>query len=177
MARAASTSCSSMTGRPPSRDERALWRAAMRDVAPLEADDAPPLPPAEAPLKSPSRRARAAPVAPAALRDLAANVAPGLDRRSAERLRRGGRAIEARLDLHGMTQDEAHRALTAFVARAHAADQRCLLLITGKSGVLRDAAPRWLNETPNRSRLLAFSPAQPRDGGAGALYLLLRRRR
>jgi DNA-nicking Smr family endonuclease len=176
MARAVSTSCSSMAGRPPSREERALWRAAMRDVAPLEAGAAPP-PPTEPLLQAPPRRARAAPAAPAPLRALAANAAPGLDRRSAERLRRGGRAIEARLDLHGMTQDEAHRALAAFVSRAHAADRRCLLLITGKSGVLRAAVPRWLNETPNRSRLLAFSPAQPRDGGAGALYLLLRRRR
>ncbi|MGO8917065.1 MAG: Smr/MutS family protein [Stellaceae bacterium] len=161
-----------MTGRPPSREERALWRAAMRDVAPLEEGAAPPPPAEPAP-----RPARAAAAPGAARGDLAADAAPGLDRRSAERLRRGRRAIEARLDLHGMTQDEAHRALATFVARAHASDKRCLLLITGKSGVLRAAVPRWLNEAPNRSRLLAFSPAQPKDGGAGALYLLLRRRR
>jgi DNA-nicking Smr family endonuclease len=164
-----------MTGRSPSREERALWRAAMRDVAPLEAIDvAAPLPTEREPRL---RRSRAPQATAAPPGDLAADAAPGLDRRSAERLRRGRRAIEARLDLHGMTQNQAHRALDAFIAGAQESGKRCLLVITGKSGVLRDAVPRWLNEAPSRSRLLAFSPAQPRDGGAGALYLLLRRRR
>lgn len=158
-----------MTGRHPSRAERALWRAAMRDAAPLETAAAPPRP------AEPPPRARAPLAVPPG--DLATDAAPGLDRRSAERLRRGRRAVEARLDLHGMTQDQAHRALDAFVARAQEGGKRCLLVITGKSGVLHGAVPRWLNEAPNRGRLLAFSPAQPRDGGAGALYLLLRRRR
>jgi len=120
----------------------------------------------------------------AKLPDLAPGVTPGVDRRSAERLRRGERRIDARLDLHGMTQDEAHRALDAFLARAEQAGWRCVLVITGKgrpgtsaAGVLRTAVPRWLNEAPNRARLLAFTAAQPKDGGAGALYVLLRRRR
>ena len=111
-------------------------------------------------------------------------MTPGVDRRSAERLRRGERRIDARLDLHGMTQDEAHRALDAFLARAEHAGWRCVLVITGKGrpgtsagGVLRAAVPRWLNEAPHRARLLAIAAAQPKDGGAGALYLLLRRRR
>jgi DNA-nicking Smr family endonuclease len=164
-----------MTGRHPSAEERALWRAAMRDVMPRASAEAPP--PAEAVPEISPRRARPARAAAARPGDLAADAAPGLDRRSAERLRRGERAIEARLDLHGMTQEEAHRALDAFVARAADGGKRCVLVITGKSGVLRAAVPRWLNETPNRARLLAFSPAQPRHGGAGALYLLLRRRR
>jgi DNA-nicking Smr family endonuclease len=111
------------------------------------------------------------------------DASPGLDRRTAERLRRGALAIEARLDLHGMTQEEAHRALDAFLARAAQAGKRSVLVITGKGGrssgdgVLRAAVPRWLNEAPNRGRLLAFAPAQPQHGGAGALYLLLKRRR
>jgi DNA-nicking Smr family endonuclease len=114
---------------------------------------------------------------------LAPDAAPGLDRRTAERLRGGALPIEARLDLHGMTQAEAHRALDTFLARAVEAEKRCVLVITGKGGrmagdgVLRAAVPRWLNEAPNRARLLAFAPAQPQHGGAGALYLLLRRRR
>lgn len=114
---------------------------------------------------------------------LAADASPGLDRRTAERLRRGALAIDGRLDLHGMTQEEAHRALDAFLARAAQAGKRCVLVITGKGGrslgdgVLRAAVPRWLNEAPNRGRLLAFAPAQPQHGGAGALYLLLKRRR
>jgi DNA-nicking Smr family endonuclease len=160
-----------MTGRHPSAEERALWRAATRDVVPREAAEPPPAPAEAAPVPRP-----AAPGAPQPRRDLA-GAAAGLDRRSADALKRGRRAIEARLDLHGMTQDEAHGALDAFIARAEKSGLRCVLVITGRSGVLRQAVPRWLNETPNRGRLLAFAEAQPRHGGAGALYLLLRRRR
>jgi DNA-nicking Smr family endonuclease len=76
-----------------------------------------------------------------------------------------------------MTQAEAHRALDEFLALADAAGQRCVLVITGKGGVLRAGVPRWINEQPSRSRVLAVMPAQPKDGGAGALYILLRRRR
>ncbi len=106
----------------------------------------------------------------------------GLDRRSAQRLKRGQMPIEARLDLHGMTQAEAHRTLHRFIAASAEAGRRNLLVITGKGsgaegGVLRAAVPRWLVEGENRARVLAFTPAQPRHGGAGALYLLLRRRR
>jgi DNA-nicking Smr family endonuclease len=169
-----------MTRRHPSREERALWLAAMRDVARLGPGTAtePPAPseaepePARAPAQAPASRAP---------RDLAA-ANPGLDRRSAERLRRGQLRVEARLDLHGMTQDEAHRALDGFLARAQDQGKRCVLVITGKGGgerggVLRAAVPRWLGEAPNRGRVLATAPAQPKDGGAGALYLLLRRQR
>jgi DNA-nicking Smr family endonuclease len=168
-----------MKGRPPKREERALWRAAMRDVAPIIERPAE-APETAAPTTPPPRRAappRAQPAPAVTLPELTEATAPGLDRRSAERLRRGERRIEARLDLHGMTQDEAHQALLTFLARSVAAGRRCVLVITGKGGVLRSAVPRWLNERPNRPHLLAFMPAQAKDGGAGALYLLLRRAR
>jgi DNA-nicking Smr family endonuclease len=93
------------------------------------------------------------------------------------------RAIEGRLDLHGMTQREAHRALAEFVSASGAAGRRCVLVITGRGlgsdhpGILQCAVPRWLAESPLRGEILAIAPAQPRHGGAGALYLLLRRRR
>jgi DNA-nicking Smr family endonuclease len=103
----------------------------------------------------------------------------GLDRASAERLRRGRYPIEARLDLHGMTQEEAHRALAGFVAGSRALGRRVVLVITGhgrtSGGVLKAAVPRWLNEPDLRHHLLAIARAQPRDGGSGALYLLLRK--
>ncbi len=120
---------------------------------------------------------------PPRLPELSLDASPGLDARSAERLRRGEMPIEARLDLHGHTQDEAQEALLAFVERAWRARRRTLLVITGKGrrgegeGVLRAAVPRWLNAAPLRRHLLAFARAQPKDGGAGALYLLLRRQR
>jgi len=159
----------------PSREERALWRAAVRGVAPLAGGT--PLP-AEAEKPAPAE-ARPAPLPPPRAARSAVSPAPppGLDRRSAQRLRRGQIGIEARLDLHGMTQEEAHGAVEAFLARAASAGRRCVLVITGRSGVLKSAVPRWLEEGHNRRRLLAVAPAVPRDGGAGALYLLLRRQR
>jgi DNA-nicking Smr family endonuclease len=98
-------------------------------------------------------------------------------------------AIEARLDLHGLTQHEAHDHLGGFIRRAVAAGQRNVLVITGKGfkapynqkggevGVLRQAVPRWLNEPDLRRHVVALRHAQPRDGGEGALYILLRRAR
>jgi DNA-nicking Smr family endonuclease len=176
MARGGSTSSSSMTRRKPrpSDDERALWLDAMRDVARLQPGEPMPAPP---PAATPPPRAKSATAgaAPGA-------VAPGLDRRSAERLKRGQLRPEARLDLHGMTQEEAHRALEGFLTSAQESGKRAVLVITGKGsgggrGVLRDAVPRWLGEAPNRGRVLATATAQPKDGGSGALYVLLRRRR
>lgn len=107
----------------------------------------------------------------------------GLDRRKAERLRRGKLPIEATLDLHGLRQAEAHRRLERFLAECQAAGKRCVIVVTGKGvhkdqgGVLRAAVPRWLNEPPNRARVLSFDYAQQKHGGTGALYILLRRRR
>jgi DNA-nicking Smr family endonuclease len=92
-------------------------------------------------------------------------------------LKRGEMAIAARLDLHGMTQDEAHRALHRFIARSAGAKLRNLLVVTGKSGVLHSAVPRWLDEPELRPFVLAQVRAQPKDGGSGALYVLLRRQR
>src|SRR5690606_15927685 len=89
----------------------------------------------------------------------------GLDRRKAERLSRGQLPIEASLDLHGLRQAEAHRRLEAFLAECQAAGKRCVLVVTGKglhkeeAGVLRSAVPRWLNEQPNRARVLSFDYA------------------
>ena len=95
---------------------------------------------------------------------------------------RGGRVeVEARIDLHGLTGARARRDLLAFLHRARANGLRRVLVITGKGsrgdGVLRQEVPRWLNEPANRARVIAFSHAIPPDGGEGALYVLLRRRR
>ncbi|HJU15010.1 MAG TPA: Smr/MutS family protein, partial [Stellaceae bacterium] len=112
--------------------------------------------------------------------------APGfadVDRATAERVKRGRYPIEAQLDLHGMTQAAAHRALIGFVAASREAGRRCVLIITGRGlatgepGILRRAVPRWLDEPELRPYILTIAPAQPRHGGPGALYLLLRRRR
>jgi len=107
----------------------------------------------------------------------------GLDRRNAERLNRGKMAIESTLDLHGMTQAQAHGALSRFILRSESRGLRCVLVITGKGlakesgGVLRNQVPNWLNESGNRERIIAFNYAQQGHGGTGALYVLLKRRR
>ena len=110
--------------------------------------------------------------------------APGLDKRTQLRLRRGQVKIESRVDLHGMTQTEAHHALIRFIESAYLNGRRSVLVITGKGlrpdggvGVLRGAVPRWLNEAPLRNWVRAFDYASRRDGGEGALYVLVRRRK
>ena len=110
--------------------------------------------------------------------------APGLDKRTQMRLKRGQVAIEGRLDLHGMNQAEAYSRLSRFLEVARNNGSRTVLVITGKGlrrdgqiGVLRSTVPRWLNEPPLRDWIKAFDHASPRDGGKGALYILLRRRK
>jgi DNA-nicking Smr family endonuclease len=171
--------------RRPTEMEADLWRRITNDVKPLNRAGAPaPESTAEpAAGKTPPRRP-AAPErreAPSIAPELRHGETAGIDRRTADNLRRGKMSIEARLDLHGMTQTEAHRALAAFVAGQHESGRRCVLVVTGKGreggGVLRGIVPQWLNGAELRPRVLAFNYAQPRDGGDGALYVLLRRQR
>ncbi|MFZ2006289.1 MAG: Smr/MutS family protein [Stellaceae bacterium] len=161
--------------------DRALWQRAMRDVKRLAPRPGPP--PAPAP-KPPDKKATVpAPPSPAAkpAPPLALDRFAGIDRANAERLKRGKHEIEARLDLHGMTQAEAHRALAAFIRASRADGKRCVLVITGRGrvggGVLKSAVPRWFDEPEFRPHLLAIATAQPQDGGSGALYVMLRRTR
>jgi DNA-nicking Smr family endonuclease len=160
--------------RRPAPDER-LWQDAVRGVRPLRGRRlaAPAaLPPLPAESGKPERQQ-----APAR------GGFAGIDRATAERLKRGLRPVEARLDLHGMTQPQAHRVLAEFIRTSFAAGRRCLLVITGCGlgaggpGILKSAVPRWLDEGELRRRILAVMPAQPLHGGAGALYVLLRRQR
>jgi DNA-nicking Smr family endonuclease len=174
-----------------SAEDAALFRSAMKDVAAIRGRTEPSPPPAPAVPDTPpvpSRKAagpgepgRPRPAAP--LPALSPGVSADVDSRTLDRLRRGRLRPDARVDLHGMTQAEAHRTLLAFIGRARASGARCVVVITGKGrlseggGVLRNQVPHWLNGPAIRPRILAFAPAQPRDGGAGALYVLLRRNR
>lgn len=117
----------------------------------------------------------------------------GVDRRTAERFRRGQMAIEARIDLHGETRAAAMQQVTLFLHQSFAAGRRCVLVITGKGdfgrressasqekadrGVLRREFPIWLESDALRSIILGVAPAQPKDGGHGAFYVFLRRHR
>lgn len=124
------------------------------------------------------------------LADYLPGRAPGIDRNTSLKLRKGKIQIEYRLDLHGLSQEKARPALEQCIAVSRSNHLRALLVITGKGrkknhesaaphmsnfGVLRRVVPQWLTEPPLSDFVLAFSPAQPEHGGSGALYVLLRK--
>jgi DNA-nicking Smr family endonuclease len=108
----------------------------------------------------------------------------GLDRRLVRRLRAGDFAYQSHLDLHGMIADEARSAIDRFLNTAHQKGQRCVLIIHGRGlnskdqvPVLKNRVTTWLARGAWARLVLAFTSARPCDGGAGALYVLLRRQR
>ncbi len=174
-------------------DEAELFRRVLADAEPLKRkrpvakkaaarkDDAPQAVSRKSPRRpAPIIRPPELPTLPP--RPVAANDFSRMDRRTADRFRRGKLPIEARLDLHGHYQDAAYYALNEFIADSAAADRRMVLVITGRgsregSGVLRARLPQWLNQPPCRDRVLAFTAARPEHGGDGAFYVLLKRNR
>lgn len=179
----------------PTQAEIDMWHSVLQDVKPLPgrkrvSRPTPPPPRAEPAKGMQPSDSLARSLRPLPLPDLIPGQPVGLDRNSGRRLKQGRYPVEARLDLHGMTQEQAYYALNSFLARSAAMDRRCVLVITGKGfrrvgeadgvrepGILRSSLPRWLNEPPNRERVLAVTEAQAKDGGGGAFYVLLRRRR
>lgn len=107
----------------------------------------------------------------------------GLDRAESRKLRVGEVRIEARIDLHGMTQAKAHLALTEFMDRAIISGNRTLLVITGRGtagpeegrGVLRRMVPDWLRSSEWAAAIRHITPAAAKHGGAGAFYVVLRK--
>ncbi|MEO0402281.1 MAG: Smr/MutS family protein [Pseudomonadota bacterium] len=113
-----------------------------------------------------------------------------MDRKSFEQMKRGKLRPEGKLDLHGMTLDRAHPALTRFILSAQAQGKRLVLVVTGKGkhrddggpipvrfGVLRHQVPQWLAMPPISSAILQVSQAHLRHGGSGAYYVYLRKLR
>ena len=171
-----------------SDEERALWESVAKQVKPLrkKARTAKPLRPAAEP-PSDLRPAPARPVVsvPVPKPKAAPPLAP-LGRREKSKLSRGRSEIDARIDLHGMTQLRAHRALLSFLQRAHADGATFVLVITGKGkvggaederGVLRRQVPNWLGLPEFRALVVGFEEAHIGHGGEGALYVRIRRAR
>jgi DNA-nicking Smr family endonuclease len=171
--------------RPLTADEHALWSHVTRSVAPL-------------------RRRRPQPAAESAAEEMEAKPAPlsrtpaprpvprppglaPIDRRLKQKLARGREPIDASIDLHGLTQAEAHAALVRFLRNARADGARLVLVITGKGarsddftadrGVLRRQVPLWLRSAELRDIVIGFDWAHAAHGGEGALYVRIRRRR
>jgi DNA-nicking Smr family endonuclease len=164
-----------------SDDEIEVWTTVTRSIKPLKKPRR--VVKTETATTSPSRKAtpklaaakphavpvRRPPEPPAA-------AAP-LTRREKQRAARGHDAIDARLDLHGHTQSEAHTALLRFLRRASAGDMRLVLVITGKSGVLRQQVPMWLATPELRALVISTGAAAINHGGDGAIYIRVRRGR
>jgi DNA-nicking Smr family endonuclease len=176
-----------------SAEERALWESVAKQLKPLrkkpraakaegESPDAntpaPAGPAASAKLPPPARIARVPKPEPPP------PLAP-IGRRERAQLSRGKKQIDARLDLHGMTQMRAHHALSGFLQRAHSDGLTFVLIITGKGkigaeserGVLRRQVPQWLSLPEFRSLVVGFEEAHIGHGGEGALYVRIRRAR
>ena len=110
--------------------------------------------------------------------DLRQGDCAGLDGRTQRRLFRGDVPIDRRLDLHGHTAVRAQVKLQSFIEDAAYSGCRCVLVITGKgAGVLQSHVPDWLKRAPLSGLVLALAEARRTDGGSGAFYVLLRRRR
>ena len=182
-------------------EDRRLWEQVRRSATPLR-----PEPPPEVAAATPAPPPVASPKAPAPPKPRAAAKAPrpapppakpkpppappvgGFDRKTVTRLSRGTVAIDARIDLHGMTQEAAHHRLLRFLEASRADGGRIVLVITGKGapaepglggsgrGVLRRAVPEWLRSAPFRLLVSGYENAGRRHGGEGALYVRLRRK-
>jgi len=167
--------------------ERTLWAQVTRALTPLQprspANPPPPLPSPAPDPQSPQPPGRAVPVRRSAVADAKPTPVPRLDRRFKQRLGRGLIGLDARIDLHGLTQAEAFAQLSAFLRRARREGARTVLVITGKGamgepdgrGVLRRQVPLWLSSRGLREGVIAFAPAHAEHGGNGALYVRLRR--
>lgn len=196
-----------------SDEDRAAWARVAESATPLRPVQAVPMPDpappaAAAPLRPdpaaslpalpplvrrppPEPKLRVDRVPPLAER-LAAQP-PQLDGARQRRLARGQMDPEARIDLHGLTRDQARAALTGFLLGARARGERLVLAITGKGregdgrddlapiprkpGAIRHDLPHWLGQAPLRALVLDVRPAHRRHGGGGAFYIYLRRQR
>lgn len=179
-------------------DDAELWRRVSRTAEPLRKGKnravSSPVPPEER--AQPSHTAESAPKkkprSPAAARQPKLPEPPSLgsiEKREIRSLGGGRVGVDARIDLHGARQLEAHRLLKSFLAGAQERGHRYVLVITGKGsrgggdggapgrGILNREVPRWLSEPEFRQFVVSFAPAHKRHGGEGALYVRVRRRK
>jgi DNA-nicking Smr family endonuclease len=176
--------------RPPTAEELRLWRLVTETVEPFGDRVAPEEPETQPqpPSKPKSRPTPAAVVQPRPARPKPPPSLSPMDRRTRSRVSRGAVAIDRRVDLHGLTQAAAERRLTRFLEDAQGEGAKVVLVITGKGkvtsggreeerGVLRRMVPLWLSAPGMRSIVVGFEEAAQGHGGAGALYVRLRRPR
>lgn len=166
-----------------SDEDRVLWNLVARSAKPLKGTVAVAIPTiddttmAQA-MATPSQAQMPPAPLPAPKKQF---VSHAFDGPTHDKIAKGKLPIEGRVDLHGMTQDQAYSLLLSFLQRAHAGGVRYVLVITGKGsssggeGVLRRAVPSWLSTAPFRPLVSSHDHAARNHGGAGALYIRLRR--
>ena len=184
---------------PPSEDDDTLFAQAMTGVKKIKSagrDLPKPAPPAQP--KSPAESSCDDQVADELKRLLSGHIdfdlthsdeyvqgaVHGLDSRHLRKLAAGSLAVEAHLDLHGMNLEQAQESLLFFIRESYLQGKRCVLIVTGRGlrspggqGIIKSHTQDWLTRVPLKRVVLAFATAQPRHGGAGALYVLLRKRK
>lgn len=178
-----------MTRRRLTAEEIELWHKVVEKTERLTPGNrpAPTLLPKPKPVKTPAVRL---PPAPPPRKPIPSSSDLNMDRKTFGKMKRGRLEPEGRLDLHGMTLDQAHPALTRFILSAQASGKRLVLVITGKGksgedsgpiprprGAIRREVPLWLGSPPLAQAVLQIAPAHLRHGGEGAFYIYLRRDR
>lgn len=178
------------TLRPLSDEEIRLWLTVTRSISRRPGAAAPELPlrKPEKPEKIAASPAAAPPPFNVTPKSTPRPAVPGLaplERRARQKLARGHMPVDAALDLHGLRQHEAHPALHGFLLRAQHQGAKIVLVVTGKgeraaeggesAGVLRRAVPNWLRAPEWRGLIVGFEEAARHHGGAGALYVRIRR--
>jgi DNA-nicking Smr family endonuclease len=174
---------SSRSGEKLTDEDRVLWNLVAKSATPLKGrkavEEEPPRPAVEEKISPVAAKAASAPASPVPPKRQ--HVMHTLDRPTLDKLAVGKLQIEGRVDLHGMTQSEAHALLLSFLQRAHANGVRYVLVITGKGfssggdGILKRQVPAWLSTPPFRALVSSHDLAARRHGGEGALYIRLRK--
>ncbi len=190
-----------MSAKKLSDEDKALWRSVTERVEPIR-DTYDFTPSVTAKLKAGTYKPKRDPIKqfligektkqpwspPSGLRT-PKDVTPHMDKKNFQRLVRGKLEIDGKLDLHGMTQEQAKIALRSKILQAHSSGKRLILVVTGKGkhrvdefnrnviGVLRQNVPQWLRQLPLSAVVLEVTQAQQRHGGDGAFYVYLRRNR
>lgn len=160
--------------RPLRQEEREVWKRVARTVAPRRY---PKGKGSAKPLPSREDFANMLRIAPSVLIEKI-RTPQSLDINNDKKTRRGRVGIDAKIDLHDMTQDEARPALARAIMRAAKHNKNCLLVVTGKgvrlNGVLRQNFPHWINDPALRPHIATYAQAHIKHGGAGAWYVFLK---
>lgn len=177
---------------PPEDESKNLWQHVIKDVRPLknktgivQIEDSIQAKPAVAQSSPPTQTDR-----PVTAKSDQFFKTGGLDRRTEQKLKQGKMPIEGRLDLHGLTLEEAHQEVRKFIRLYYQSGKRCVLIITGKGeaseqgawyegsrGQIRRNFRHWLDDADLKPLILSVSAARRDHGGGGAFYVLLRRQR